>query len=169
MTTLRRFLVLLLAGAAAAAGCGGDDDGPVDQTAPCGEDHQERIDPASLNHVFAGGPEPDYATDPPTSGPHAPGAARSGVLDEPLSRPEQVGQLEAGAVLLQYGPDLGADAVASLEALAGDRVLVLPNDELPTPVVATAWTRKMECQAVDIEALRAFAEAHVGQGPGTDG
>jgi hypothetical protein len=164
---VRRFLVLpLVLGVLA---CGGGDDDTSEDHAACGEDQQERIDPASLTHVFAGGEEPDYATDPPTSGPHAPGAALTGILGEPLSRPEQVGQLEAGAVLLQYGPDLGADAVASLEGLAGDAVLVVPNPDLPAPVVATAWTRKMACEAIDVEALRAFARAHVGQGPGTDG
>lgn len=155
----------------AALACGGGDDPAADGggDGPCGPDRQERVDPASLNHVFGGGQEPDYATDPPTSGPHEPGPARSGVLDEPLSRPQQVGQLEAGAVLLQYRPDLDAGQRAELEALAGDRVVVAPNPDLPTPVVATAWVRKMECRAVDAGALRAFAEAHVGQGPGTDG
>lgn len=173
---MRRFLTLLLVAAAigstaAACGDGGDDD-PSEATGPCGPDEQERIDPASLNHVFAGGPEPDYATDPPTSGPHEPGPALTGVVDDPLSRPQQVGQLEAGAVLLQHGPDLPADDLDALEGLAGDRVVIAPNPDLPAPVVATGWTRKMVCQSVDdaaVDALRSFAEAHVGGGPGTDG
>jgi hypothetical protein len=162
----------LLVAVAPACGGGDDRDGDGEQgSAPCGTDEQERVDPSSFNHVLAGGDEPDYATDPPTSGPHEPGVARSGVLDVPLSRPQQVGQLEAGAVLLQHR-DLPADQRAALEGLAADRVVVLPNADLPAPVVATAWTRKLTCETVDadaLEALAAFAEAHVGDGPGTDG
>lgn len=159
--------MLGLASLLALAACG--DDGADDATASgCGDDQQERIDPASANHVFAGGEEPDYLTDPPTSGPHAPAPARDGVLDAPLSRPEQVGHLEAGGVLLQHG-DLPADQLAALEALAGPAIVVVANDDLPAPIVATAWTRKLSCVTVDADALSTFADAHLGRGPGTDG
>ena len=153
-------LVLLVA-------CAGDDDAP-EASGACGADQQERIDPASANHVLAGADEPAYASDPPTSGPHQPGPVIGGVVDTPLSRPQQVGQLEAGAVLLQHR-DLPTAELAELEALAGDQVIVAPNPDLPAPVVATAWTRKLICEAVDVDALAAFAEAHAGAGPGTDG
>jgi len=160
-------LVALLVGLGA---CGGGDGVAASTPASgCGPDRQERIDPASANHVFVGGQEPDYATDPPTSGPHAPAPPRSGVLDGPLSRPEQVGHLEAGGVLFQYRTDLPDDEVAALESLAGTDVVVAPNPELPDPVVATAWTRKLACGTVDVDALRAFAETHLGEGPGSDG
>jgi hypothetical protein len=151
--------------------CGDDADGiggPAADGAACGPDQQERVDPASANHVLAGGDEPEYTTDPPTSGPHEPGPVIGGVLDDPLSRPQQVGQLEAGAVLLQHR-DLTSDQLADLQALAGEQVIVAPNPDLPAPVVATAWTRKMTCEAVDAQALAAFAETHAGSGPGTDG
>ena len=169
---MRRLLLLgslaLAISIAAACGDGGSSDGDADATGPCGADEQERIDPGSVNHVLVGGQEPEYASDPPTSGPHEPGPVRSGVLDAPLNRPQQVGQLEAGAVLLQYD-GLAQEQLQLLEGLAGPSVLVAPNPDLPAPVVATAWTRKMVCRAVDVEALAAFAEAHVGDGPGTDG
>jgi hypothetical protein len=150
-----------------AAGCG-DSGTEALPDAGCGPDQQERIDPASANHVLGGAAEPEYLTDPPTSGPHAPAPARDGVLPAPLPRPEQVGHLEAGGVLLQHG-SLPEDDLVALEALAGPRTVVAPNDDLPAPVVATAWTRKMLCASVDVEALAEFAASHVGQGPGTDG
>lgn len=153
-------LLVVLAGAC--------DGGSPGRGAGCDEPQQERFDPASGTHVLAGAPDPGYRSDPPTSGPHVPGPVLSGVRDEPLSRPAQVGQLEAGAVLLQHR-DLDADALAALEELAGDGVVVLPNADLPAPVVATAWLFKLTCGDVDADALGAFVDEHLGQGPGTDG
>ncbi len=163
---MRRLLLLGVAIAALAA-CGGGD-GSDAAGAGCGDEVQERFDP-STNHVLPGAAEPEYLSDPPTSGPHQPGPARSGVVDEPLSRPVQVGQLEAGAVLLQHAEDLPGDQLAELQALAGDLVIVGPNGDLPAPVVATAWTFKLECQAVDAAAIAEFVAEHRGQGPGSDG
>jgi uncharacterized membrane protein len=133
----------------------------------CQPAHSEPLNPA-LNHVLAGSPEPHYTTDPPTSGPHTPGAPVTGALDAPLSRPSQVGALEDGAVLLQYR-DLSADELAKLKELAGDHVVVAPNPALPDRVVATAWLFKQTCGGIDTAALRSFIGAHAGHGPGTDG
>jgi drug/metabolite transporter (DMT)-like permease len=145
--------------------CGDDGGG----SAACGPARREALDPASASHVV-GGDEPEYRTDPPTSGPHAPGTLLSGVLDAPLSRPAQVGALEAGGVLLQHR-DLDDDELAQVEGLAAERdgVAVAPNPDLPDRVVATAWLFKQTCSSVDVEALRAFVEDHVHRGPGADG
>jgi hypothetical protein len=156
----------IVAVAAATTGCGGGSDAGAPASG-CGPDQQERIDPASANHVLSGAAEPDYLTDPPTSGPHAPAPARDGVLPNPLPRPEQVGHLEAGGVLLQHG-SLPDDQREALEGLAGAGVVVTPNPDLPAAVVATAWTRKMLCSTVDVDALSAFVDAHLGDGPGSD-
>lgn len=141
-------------------GCG--DDG---RTAGCGSIQRETLDPAYLVHVLGSDTAVEYGSDPPTSGPHQPGPAESGVLDEPLPRPVQVGILERGDVLLQHGPELPADDLAALEALAGDRVTVAPNPDLPEPVVATAWVFKQSCSTVDAAALEEFIDERVGQGP----
>ena len=68
--------------------------------------------------MIASGAEPQYTTDPPTSGPHTPGALPGGVLTQPLARPSQVGALEAGLVLIQYR-DL--DSTGSRHAVAARR------------------------------------------------
>lgn len=156
-----------------ATGCGGGRDAADAPAQGCGEVVQERIDPDHLVHLLPGAEEPGYLTDPPTSGPHAPSAARHGVAEEPLLRSEQVGQLEAGVVLLQHDGTLAADDLAALEALADQPdVLVAPNDDLPAPVVATAWTRKLVCASLDgggTEALATFVADLAGRGSGTDG
>lgn len=150
-------LALLLLGAA----CGGSDG----DAAGCGPITREGLDPAYLVHVLGADDGVEYTSDPPTSGPHQPGPPIEGVADEPIARPVQVGILERGDVLIQHRPGLAADALASLRALAGDRVVVAPSPDLADPVVATAWLFKQICQTVDVTALERFADERVGQGP----
>jgi drug/metabolite transporter (DMT)-like permease len=132
----------------------------------CGKAHTEPLDP-NLSHVFPNAGEPQYTTNPPTSGPHTPGALPGGVLTQPLSKPSQVGALEAGIVLLQYR-DLSSADLTSLSQLAADKVVVAPNPDLPDRIVATAWLNKQTCSAVDLPELRGFVRDHAGRGPGTD-
>jgi drug/metabolite transporter (DMT)-like permease len=136
-------------------------------SAACSGPIAEPINP-DLRHIFAGGPEPVYTTDPPTSGPHTPGALPMGVLTTPLSRPVQVGALEAGVVLLQYR-DLTANEIRDLAELVGPNVVVAPNASLPQRIVATAWLSKQTCSRVDAPSLRGFIRTHAGHAPGADG
>jgi drug/metabolite transporter (DMT)-like permease len=153
-------VLVLLAAPLAACGGGGS-------SASCSSAKPEPINP-DLRHVFTGGAEPVYTTDPPTSGPHTPGAKLQGALTQPLSRPSQVGALEQGDVLLQYR-DLSADEIRSLTELVADNVVVAPNASLPDRVVATAWLFKQTCSGVDTPTLRGFIRSRAGHGPGTDG
>jgi hypothetical protein len=43
-------------------------------------------------------------------------------------------------------------------------VTVAPNPDLPARVVATAWTYKQRCSAVDVGALQTFIRDHAGVG-----
>lgn len=131
----------------------------------CGPVTRERLDPAYLVHVIQDDADVAYDTDPPTSGPHKPGATISDVVTGPLSRPVQVGVLERGDILLQHTSELPQDQRSRLEALAGSGVVVAPNPDLPSPVVATAWTYKLRCTSVDVTALRRFIDQRAGKGP----
>ena len=143
------------------AGCGGgDDDGGA-----CGPITREALDSSYLVHVLGDAQDVEYTSDPPTSGPHQRAPAGGGSLDDPLSRPMQVGILELGYVLLQYGPDLPTADLTSLHTLGGPGVVVAPNADLPAPLVATAWTYKRTCDAVDLAALQEFIDERSGKGP----
>jgi hypothetical protein len=154
---------LVLVAALAACGDGGDGSGA------CGPVRREPLDSRSV-HVLPGADEPEYRTDPPTSGPHLPAPSTSDVRDEPIAGPVQVGLLEEGKVLIQH-VGLTAAERADVEALAGDGVIVAPADSLPddAAVVATAWVTKQVCTAVDLTALEAFASDRVDKGPGQHG
>lgn len=132
----------------------------------CGPVVEEPLDASYLVHVVGDGDDIQYTSDPPTSGPHKAGPAIDGVVDRPLTRPVQVGILERGDVLVQHHPDLVPALQAELATLAGPGVVIAPNPDLPAPVVATAWTHKRTCQAVDLDALRGFIDARRGKGPG---
>jgi len=156
---LLRFAVASAVVAATLVGCG-DDGGSG--AAGCDEPAQEALDPQSVQMVLPNAPEPSYETDPPTSGPHLMSPGVKGVQDEPLTRPVQIGVLETGAVLVQHD-GLTAAQREQVEGLAGDMIVVAPNDSLPDgkKVVATAWTWKMTCPAVDLSALREFVAQHL--------
>jgi hypothetical protein len=150
----------LVLGGLAACGDGGGGSG----SAACGRATREALDPAYLVHVL-GDEDLDYTSDPPTSGPHQPTPPVGGVVDEPITRPIQVGILERGDVLLQYQPSLADAERTALEALADDRVTVAPNADLDDPIVATGWLFKQTCSAVDVDELEQFVADHVGNGP----
>jgi len=68
--------------------------------------------------------------------------------------------------LLQYQPDtVSADDLALLQTLAGDSVVVSPNPDMATPIVATAWRERMTCTAVDTSALKKFATVNANRAP----
>lgn len=138
--------------------CGGPGDGSDD--AGCGPVRREPLDSRSV-HILPGADEPEYKTDPPTSGPHLPSPSTEDVRDEPIAAPIQVGLLEEGEVLIQH-VGLSEPERDEVEALAGDGVIVAPAETLPegASVVATAWVTKQVCETVDVEALRAFAADH---------
>ncbi len=145
----------MLAGTVAAAifallsSCGAGDGSGV-----CRPAVREQLDPQSFIHLLEPD-EVDYLTDPPTSGPHVPGITLTGVSETALEPAVQVSLLEQGMVLVQH-TGLGAGAVDELESLAGPDVVVAPNPDLPSPVVATAWLTKQRCRAVDTDALATF-------------
>lgn len=104
----------------------------------------------------------------PTSGPHL-APAFCGVAHEPLTADVQIHSLEHGSVLFQYRPDAASDddveALAALAVDFGSHVTVAPNPRLETPFVVTAWRRKMELDAVDLDRAHDFAIAFRERGP----
>ncbi|MFN5059786.1 MAG: DUF3105 domain-containing protein [Chloroflexota bacterium] len=115
-----------------------------------------------------------YNSNPPTSGWHvgnqtAPWGIQKTQLDDKIT----VHNLEHGGVIVHYKESLDVNSVAELEVLARDLqrnnpCLILmprPDDQMPAPVVVTAWNHMLELQNVDSEKITGFFTALVGRGP----
>ena len=145
----RLLALLLLVAACLVPACGTD----RDDTARCGPLTVEQIDPDE-GHLIGGAAAPTFLTNPPTSGPHTPGAGVVGRQREPVPPLVQVSTLETGAVIIQYGTAVDP---APLEPLVGDGVILAPGNRIDArAVVATGWLRKMTCVSTDVAALRSF-------------
>jgi hypothetical protein len=115
-----------------------------------------------------------FNSNPPTSGWHvgnqtAPWGIQKTQLDDKIT----VHNLEHGGVIVHYKASLDVNSVAELEVLARDLqrtnpCLILmprPDDQMPAPVVATAWNHMLELQSVDSDKITGFFNALVGRGP----
>jgi hypothetical protein len=179
------FALIAFALALAATACGDDDDAPSD-LADAGSDievdarisacfgvaRQDAI--GGWSHVDEGTPI-EYATEPPTSGPHYQRWARYQAIDEALPRGHWVHNLEHGAVVLLHRPDADAavidalraayDAIPDDPACGHKRALLVPDADLESQVAAVAAGTVLAGDCVDEAAILDFVAARRGQGP----
>lgn len=111
-------------------------------------------------------PPVPYSSQPPTSGWHSSGHFDVDVraADDPLSEPDQVSVLEAGGVVVTYGP-LPDDAVSELgdhvREAHDQTVAVTPYERLDAgEVVFSSWGVLERCDGVDLAALDRFVRRH---------
>ena len=107
-----------------------------------------------------------YEQIPPVGGDHDPVLQNCGFYEEPVRNENAVHSLEHGAVWITYSPDLPADQVEALRALASGHthMLVSPYPGLPTPVVASAWGEQLWLEEAYDPRLEQFVSAFE-QGP----
>ncbi len=118
-------------------------------------------------HIPTGSPAPEYATNPPTSGPHVepPYQQADGAYAEMPAEIDIVHSLEHGRMEIQYAPDLPEPAQLELKGLFDTMyaaTLLFPNDKMPYEVAATTWTNLLGCPAykgqATLDAIRAFGK-----------
>jgi hypothetical protein len=99
-----------------------------------------------------------YTEHPPVGGVHNPVWQNCGYYAAPVPNENAVHSLEHGAVWITYQPDLPADQVQKLKELAEAQsyILVSPMDDLPSPVVASAWNHQLQLQSADDPGLDGF-------------
>ena len=109
----------------------------------------------------------DYEISPPPGGDHHPAWWNCGIYEEEIPAHHAVHSLEHGAVWLTYQPDLPQAQVDTLRGLADqDFLLLSPNADQSSPVVATAWGLQLEVDTADDERLPRFIREYR-QGPQT--
>ena len=117
------------------------------------------------SHLPPNAPEPNYETDPPTSGNHVepPYQQADGAYIEEPKAIDYVHSLEHGRMEIQYSPDLPEKAQLELKGLYDTMygaTLLFPNSKMPYEVAATTWTNLIGCKtykgAATLDAIRAF-------------
>jgi hypothetical protein len=118
-------------------------------------------------HIPPKSPEPNYKTNPPTSGNHVepPYQQADGAYSEEPEAIDYVHSLEHGRMEIQYSPSLPEKEQLELKGLYDTMygaTLLFPNKKMPYQVAATTWTNLLGCPeykgAITLDAIRAFGK-----------
>ena len=111
-----------------------------------------------------------YRQTPPVGGDHAPVWQNCGGYTEAINAPNGVHAMEHGAVWITYRPSLADEEVEVLDALIASNpyLVVSPwyGDDLPSPIVLSAWGVQLGVEKADDPAVAAFVKRFE-QGPQT--
>jgi hypothetical protein len=123
-------------------------------------DGVEEFTDLTNNHVEG---DVEYAQDPPVGGDHNAVWQNCGVYTDPVAEENAVHSLEHGAVWITYSPDLPADQVEVLteRAASNNFILVSPRDELPSPVVMSAWGLQLQLDDANDDRVGVFLQKYV--------
>ncbi len=140
---------------------------PVATVQSFADQGQDHLEPADVEAILAGAPGPDYNSSPATSGPHAEQSAPCGIYLQDVPDVFLVHTMEHGAIVIHYDPDLVFDP-SQLQQFVRDRgayAVVHPRSGLGKRVVVTAWTKLLELDSVDLNAIGRFHDDFAGRGP----
>ncbi|MGH8903336.1 MAG: DUF3105 domain-containing protein [Egibacteraceae bacterium] len=110
----------------------------------------------------------DYSANPPAGGLHNPVWQNCGFYAEPVLDENAVHSMEHGAVWVTYQPNLPQEQVGMLRRLTDSHshLLITPRQDLPAPLVASAWGKQLQLDSADDPRLEQFIRAFL-QGPQT--
>jgi len=124
-----------------------------------------------------------YNTNPPTSGVHTNSTVIYGIYDQSVPAISTVHNLEHGAVVIRYGPQVPQSEVAKISEWyleSPNGLVVAPMAGLGDKIALTAWTYDQnrqndrnyegeghlaELTKFDADAFNAFVDAYRGKGP----
>ncbi|GJM41847.1 MAG: hypothetical protein DHS20C20_21290 [Ardenticatenaceae bacterium] len=99
---------------------------------------------------------------PPMGGPHAPVWQNCGIYNTPVAGQFAIHSMEHGAVWITYDPDLSANEVVALQAIAsGDPYMLLnPYPDQASPIVLTVWDRQLTVDSVEDPRIDEFIDRY---------
>ncbi len=102
-----------------------------------------------------------WTENPPVGGVHNNVWQNCGYYADPIGTGHGVHSMEHGAVWITYQPDLPADQIAKLKAIADSQnyILVSPFPGIPSPIVVTSWDHQMQVQTADDSRINQFIKA----------
>jgi hypothetical protein len=135
---------------------------------------RENLPIEGRTHLPPNAKEPNYRTNPPTSGNHVepPLQQADGAYLDPPEQLNVVHSLEHGRIAIEYSPDLPEEQQLELRGLYDTMyggALLFPNPEMRYEVAVAAWGSLLGCNeyrgASTLDAIRLFGLEHWGQGP----
>ncbi|MBI3242027.1 MAG: DUF3105 domain-containing protein [Chloroflexi bacterium] len=117
-----------------------------------------------------------YEHYPPSSGSHYGQTFEWGYYDEEVPPEYYVHNLEHGGIVILYNcPEACSDTQDALFQLFNHapadttfnkvKIIVSPNSQITSPVIALAWGWELDLETVDADLLLDFYDRHVNQGP----
>jgi hypothetical protein len=127
-------------------------------TVPAGPDGTQSYEVSERAHLTR---PVAYAQIPPVGGDHFPIWQNCGFYGAPILNENGVHSMEHGAVWITYRPDLASEQVSALRNMARrqSHVLVSPNSDLPSLVVASAWGKQLQLESTSDPRLDEFLRA----------
>lgn len=105
----------------------------------------------------------DYPTIPPAGGNHLGIWHTCGIYKVELLDEAAVHSLEHGAVWVTYKPEIAKEEIIKLTTMLSSRskILLSPHPEQVSPIVATAWGRRLEIESSNDLRLEKFVDFFV--------
>ena len=102
----------------------------------------------------------DYPTIPPAGGNHLGIWHTCGIYKVELLDEAAVHSLEHGAVWVTYKPEIAKEEIIKLTTMLSSRskILLSPHPEQISPIVATAWGRRLEIESSNDLRLEKFVD-----------
>lgn len=106
-----------------------------------------------------------YPQTPPAGGAHNPIWLNCGIYSSPVPNENAVHSMEHGAVWVTYRSDLPESDVEKLrQAMPSTYSVLSPVEDLPAPVVASAWGKQLLLDGASDDRLEKFITAYL-KGP----
>ncbi|WP_130179004.1 DUF3105 domain-containing protein [Cryobacterium sp. SO1] len=125
----------------------------------------ESFSKLSREHVLSTVAFPEL---PPVGGDHSEDLTNCGVYTQPVDTWRAVHSLEHGAVWVTYQTGLPASELEILtsNAAANSYEILSPYPDLPAPIIATAWGKRLQVESAGDPRLSEFLSTYL-QGPQT--
>ena len=128
-----------------------------------------KVEEMKSPHIKIGDSYEKYNSNPPTSGPHTgDDVAGPGIKDKSVADEIVVHSLEHGAVVLWYKTDLKQEDIDRLRKVfveSSGKKIMMPRENMDTPIALTSWSYILKLQAVDEEKIKEFIEINNDRAP----
>lgn len=120
------------------------------------------------DHIAQGTSGSGYNSNPPSSGPHWPVAAKNGVYESLLPDEQLIHNLEHGHVWISYKPDIADEVKNKLVEIVKEddwKVVLGPREANDSKIALCAWGRVLKMDEPDYDKIRAFIKTYRNRGP----